>query len=69
MSDKMNIKEPGKARWLLTAFAALIVLIIFLGLAFLVSGREIIERPVLIIFILFAWFGALAGIALGRSSD
>ena len=69
MSDKMNIKEPGKARWLLMAFAALTILIILFSLAFLVSGREIIERPLLIIFILFAWFGALAGIALGRSSD
>lgn len=56
-------------RWLVWVFIALTVLIILLGLAFLVSGREIIERPVLIIFLLFAWFGLLAGIALGRSSE
>lgn len=69
MADKSNINEPGKARWLAWGFIALTVLIILFGLAFLVSGREIIERPVLLIFVLFAWLGALGGIALGRSTD
>ena len=69
MTDKSNINEPGKPRWLISAFVALTVLIILFGLAFLVSGREIIERPVLLIFVLFAWLGALGGIALGRSTD
>jgi hypothetical protein len=50
-------------------FIAFTVLIILLGFGFLVSGREIIERPVLVIFLLFAWLGTLAGIALSRSSD
>jgi protein-S-isoprenylcysteine O-methyltransferase Ste14 len=69
MADKNNINEPGKARWLISAFVALTVLIILFGLAFLISGREIIERPVLLIFVLFAWLGTLGGIALGRSTD
>ncbi len=69
MADKNNINEPGKARWLISAFVALTVLIVLFGLAFLVSGREIIERPVLLIFVLFAWLGTLGGIALGRSTD
>jgi len=69
MADKSNINEPGKARWLYTTFVALTVLIILFGLAFLVSGREIIERPFLIFFILLAWLGTLAGIALGRRGD
>jgi nitrate/nitrite transporter NarK len=71
MTEKGNINEDNQAgaRWLVWGFVALTVLIILLGLAFLVSGREIIERPVLIIFLLFAWLGVLAGIALGRSSD
>ncbi len=69
MVDKNNINEPGKARWLISAFVALTVLIILFGLAFLISGREIIERPVLLIFVLFAWLGTLGGIALGRSTD
>ncbi len=69
MADKSNINEPGKARWLYTTFVALTVLIILFGLAFLVSGREIIERPFLIFFILLAWLGTLAGMALGRRGD
>ncbi len=69
MADKNNINELGKARWLISAFVALTVLIILFGLAFLISGREIIERPVLLIFVLFAWLGTLGGIALGRSTD
>ena len=66
-SDVSRDSQPGR-RWLVWGFVALTILIILLGLAFLVSGREIIERPVLVIFLLFAWLGVLAGIALGRSS-
>lgn len=71
MAEKSNISEDNQAgpRWLVWGFFALTILIVLLGLAYLVSGREIIERPVLIIFLLFAWLGLLAGIALGRSSD
>jgi len=65
----INAENQGKSRWLAWGFIALTVLIILFGLAFLVSGREIIERPVLIIFVLLAWLGALGGIALGRSTD
>ena len=69
MADKNNINEPGKTRWLAWGFIALTVLIILFGLAFLISGREIIQRPVLLIFVLFAWLGALGGIVIGRSTD
>ena len=71
MGEESNINagNQGKSRWLAWGFIALTVLIILFGLAFLVSGREIIEKPVLIIFVLFAWLGALGGIALGRSTD
>lgn len=68
MADKSRRSEPGKARWLVYAFTALTMLIILFGLAFLVSGREIIERPILVVFLLLAWLGLLAGIALGRST-
>jgi predicted membrane channel-forming protein YqfA (hemolysin III family) len=71
MADKHNIKDPKQTRpgWFVWGFIALTVLIILLGLGFLVSGREIIERPVLVFFLLLAWFGLLAGIAIGRSTD
>ena len=67
--SNINAENQGKSQWLAWGFIALTVLIILFGSAFLVSGREIIERPVLIIFVLLAWLGALGGIALGRSTD
>ena len=67
MTDNKNTSNPGKAHWAVYAFTALTILIILIGLAFLVSGREIIERPILIFFLLLAWLGLLSGIALGRS--
>ncbi|UCD97485.1 MAG: hypothetical protein JSV42_10945 [Chloroflexota bacterium] len=69
MSDKGSItnKKRSKPNRLLVGFVALTILIILFGLAFLISGREVIERPVLVVFILFAWFGLLAGMAIGSS--
>jgi predicted membrane channel-forming protein YqfA (hemolysin III family) len=67
MADKTSTKDAGKAGWIIYVFAALTILIILFGLAFLVSGREIVERPILIFFLLLAWMGLLSGIALGRS--
>jgi hypothetical protein len=71
MAEKGNINKDNQAgpRWIVWIFVALTVLLILLVLAFLVSGREIIERPVLVVFLLFAWLGLLAGIALGRSTN
>ena len=69
MDDKSNINETGTAHWLISAFIALTTLIILFASAYLVSCIEIIERPVLVIFLLLAWLGVLAGIATGRSSD
>ena len=67
MTNSNKATNPGKTRLVIDAFAALTILIVVFALAFLISGREIIERPFLILFLLLAWFGLLAGIALGRS--
>ena len=69
MADKTSTKDTGNAGWIINVFAALTILIILFGLAFLVSGREIVERPFLIFFLLLAWVGLLSGIALGRSTN
>jgi hypothetical protein len=67
MTNSNKATNPGKTRLVIDAFAALTILIILFALAFLISGREIIERPFLIGFLLLAWLGLLSGIALGRS--
>ncbi len=69
MTNSNKATNPGKTRLVIDAFAALTILIIVFALAFLISGREIIERPFLIIFLLLAWFGLLSGIAVGRSTN
>jgi predicted membrane channel-forming protein YqfA (hemolysin III family) len=69
MADKKEDNKPGKMDWITYAFAALTILIGLFGLAYLISGREIIERPILIFFLLLAWLGLLSGIALGRSTN
>ena len=68
MAENKKTGSPGNSRWLINTFVALTVLIILFGLAFLISGKEIIERPILVFFLLLAWIGLLSGIALGRSS-
>ena len=67
MTSNDETSKPGKTRWAVYALVALTILLILFGLAFLVSGREVIERPLLIFFLLLAWLGLLAGVALGRS--
>jgi hypothetical protein len=69
MTNSNKATNPGKTRLVIDAFAALTILIVVFALAFLISGREIIERPFLILFLLLAWFGLLAGIAVGRSTN
>jgi protein-S-isoprenylcysteine O-methyltransferase Ste14 len=69
MANNNQVNNPHKAHWITYAFAALTLLIVVFGLAYLISGREIIERPILIFFLLLAWLGLLSGIALGRSTN
>ena len=69
MANNNQVNKPSKAHWISYAFAALTLLIVVFGLAYLISGREIIERPILIFFLLLAWLGLLSGIALGRSTN
>lgn len=66
MSD---FDQPGRTRWVITAFWALTILIILFGLAFLISGREVIQRPLLVVAILLAWFGVLGGVVVSRRDD
>jgi hypothetical protein len=69
MTNSNKATNPGKTRLVIDAFAALTILIVVFALAFLISGREIIERPFLIGFLLLAWLGLLSGIAIGRSTN
>jgi len=62
-------KRVFRPRWQLAVFIAISLLIIIFGFAFLLSGKEIIERPILVLFVFLAWFGALVGITVGSSTE
>ena len=66
MSD---FDQPGRTRWVIISLAAFMILVVLFGLAFLISGREVIQRPILVIAILLAWFGMLGGIVVSRIDD
>lgn len=63
MSD---FDQPSRRRWVISTFVAITILIVLFGLAFLISGRQVFERPILIFFILLAWFGTLGGFIVSR---
>jgi predicted membrane channel-forming protein YqfA (hemolysin III family) len=69
MSNENDFNQPGKTHWIISIFVALTLLIILFGLAFLVSGREVIQKPLLSVFIVLAWFGLLGGIVVSRRDD
>ncbi len=69
MADNKNPPKPGAAQWVIYAFTAFTILIVLFGLAYIISGREVIERPILVFFLLLAWFGLLSGIVLSRNSS
>jgi predicted membrane channel-forming protein YqfA (hemolysin III family) len=68
MTSNDETGKPGTAHWAVIALIALTLLLIVFGLAFLISGRDVIERPLLIFFLTLAWLGLLSGISLGRSN-
>lgn len=68
MTSSDETPKPGTTHWAVYALVALTTLLILFGLAFLVSGREVVERPFLIFFLLLAWLGLLSGFALGRNN-
>ena len=69
MADNKYPPKPVAAQWVIYAFSAFTILIVLFGLAYIISGREVIERPILVFFLLLAWFGLLSGIVLSRNSS
>jgi hypothetical protein len=69
MSEKSDFEKPGSRRWVIITFVALTILIVLFGLAFLVSGREVVQRPLLVIAVVLIWFGTLGGIVVSRRDD
>ena len=60
----METKEH-RPRWLIGLVIATIVLVIVAVGAYLLFGRELFQRPFLIVVVVIAWLGALVGISIG----
>ena len=62
--------ESGKQRprWLIALLLATSLLVIMAVGAYFALGRELFQRPFLIVVVVIAWLGALVGISIGSDS-
>ena len=58
-------REGHRPRWLVGLLIATTLLVVMAVGAYFLYGRELFQRPLLIVAVVVAWFGALVGIALG----
>lgn len=60
--------ERHRPRWLVGLLVASVVLIIVAVAACMMFGRELFQRPFLVVAVVIAWLGALVGISIGNES-
>jgi small-conductance mechanosensitive channel len=57
--------EKSRSRWLIAFLMAACLLIVMAVGAYFLLGRELFQRPFLIVAVVVAWLGALVGITIG----
>ena len=57
-------KEKHRPGWLVALLLATSLLIIMAVGAYFMFGRELFQRPLLVVLVVIAWLGALVGISL-----
>ena len=62
--DRDVENEKHRPRWLVGLLIATSLLIIMAVGAYFLFGRELFQRPFLIVAVVIAWLGALVGITL-----
>jgi uncharacterized membrane protein len=65
MSAENHRSEKSRPRWLVPALVATSILIIMAVGAYVLYGRELLQRPFLALAVVIAWLGALVGISIG----
>ena len=68
MVEEKEGNNKSKPPWLVDVLVAISILIVLLGVVAFLYGRDIIERPILALFILLAWVGALVGVKIPDST-
>jgi hypothetical protein len=66
--EEKERNNRSKPPWLVDVLVAIGILIVLLSVVAFLYGKDIIERPVLALFILLAWLGALVGIKIPDST-
>ncbi|HSR31052.1 MAG TPA: hypothetical protein VLY63_10845 [Anaerolineae bacterium] len=57
--------EKHRPRWMIGFLIATSLLAIMAVGAYLIFGRELFQRPFLILAVVIAWYGALVGLSVG----
>jgi hypothetical protein len=65
MSIENDDSRKHRPRWLVRLLMATTLLVILALGAYLLYGRELFQRPFLVIAVVVAWLGALVGIGIG----
>jgi hypothetical protein len=68
MPQEKENDRKGRPPWLTDVVIAISVLIVMLAVVAILYGRDVIERPILVLFILLAWLGALVGLKVPSST-
>lgn len=69
MSTDNQDSEQSRPRWLVALLIATTFLIIMAVGAYAFYGRELFQRPFLIIAFVIAWLGTLVGLAIARDPN
>jgi hypothetical protein len=59
-------RETHRPRWLVGLLLATSLLLFVAVAAYFALGRELFQRPFLIVVVVSAWLGALVGISVGH---
>jgi hypothetical protein len=67
MSEEKARKRNSRPPRVVNIVVAISILIVMIGVVAFLYGKDVIERPILALFILFAWLGALVGLRVSGS--
>lgn len=65
MPTESSGNERSRPRWLVPILVCAGLLIVMAVGAHLLYGRELFQRPFLVVAVVVAWLGALVGISIG----
>ena len=67
MSEEREGKKENRPPWVINTVVAISILIVMIGVVAFLHGKDVIERPILALFVLLAWLGALVGLKVSGS--